>query len=225
MICRPKLILDNWKLRWAFWYVQLKLWYMHRYYAMLCYALAVIWYKILYKIIWLVRAFWLVNKCVFIALWRTKMAWAMWLTVSSCENYSFMKELKLYKRFLLVVFLFVKPEANNFIKEIKKHVIRAFIACWKRRQSFWEFSSTWKSSTASGVFTDLPSNSRKRSSRILTGYESTEKMFYFLNGIVWYEKRNNLLNERPVKARQLFGLFERMYFFYVIEYGSDDSNI
>ena len=38
--------------------------------------------KLCYKITWIVCAFWLVYKCVFIALWSTKMTWAMWLTVS-----------------------------------------------------------------------------------------------------------------------------------------------
>ena len=34
-------------------------------------------------------------------------------------------------------------ENNNSIKEIK-NVVRASIACWKTRQSLWEFSSRWK---------------------------------------------------------------------------------
>ena len=36
-----------------------------------------------YKIIWIVRAFCLVYKCAFIALWSTKMAWQWGLTVSA----------------------------------------------------------------------------------------------------------------------------------------------
>ena len=63
---------------------------------------------------------------------------------------------------------------NNFMKEIK-HVIRAFIAWWKPWQSLWELS------TASRVFTDLLSNSPKRSPRFSPGYEGTENMFYFLS--------------------------------------------
>ena len=63
-----------------------------------------------------------------------------------------------------IVFLFVKAENNNFIKEIK-HVVCASIACWKPRQSLWKCSSRWKPSTASPVFTDLLSNSPKRSPR------------------------------------------------------------
>ena len=35
-------------------------------------------FRVIYNIIWIVRAFWLVYKCVFIALWSTTMAWAMW---------------------------------------------------------------------------------------------------------------------------------------------------
>ena len=34
------------------------------------------WFKNIYKIIWIVLAFWVVYKCVFIALWSTKMTWA-----------------------------------------------------------------------------------------------------------------------------------------------------
>ena len=64
--------------------------------------------------------------------------------------YSFMKEIKVYIRALYIVFLFVKTENNNFIKEIK-HALPAFIAWWKPcpvvvvvRQSLWELSSRWK---------------------------------------------------------------------------------
>ena len=39
-----------------------------------------------------------------------------------------------------IVFLFVNNENNNFTKEIK-YVVRASIACWKPRQSLWEFSA------------------------------------------------------------------------------------
>ena len=41
--------------------------------------------------------------------------------------YSFMKEIKVYISALYIVFLFVKTENNNFLKEIK-HVLPAFIA-------------------------------------------------------------------------------------------------
>ena len=47
--------------------------------------------------------------------------------------YSFMKEIKVSIRASYLGFLFAKTE-NNFIKEIK-HVVRAFIAWWKPRQS------------------------------------------------------------------------------------------
>ena len=84
-----------------------------------------------------------------------------------------------------IVFLFVNNENNNFIKEIK-HVLPAFIACWKPWQRLWEFSSRRKPetdlfSTASRIFTDLLSNSPKCSPRFSPGYESTENMFYFLS--------------------------------------------
>ena len=83
--------------------------------------------KIYYKIIWKVRAFWLVNKCVFIVLWSTKMASAMWLTVFELWEFT--------ERASYSVCLFVKTENNNFIKEIK-HVVRAFIAWWKPRRTY-----------------------------------------------------------------------------------------
>ena len=91
---------------------------------------------------------------------------------------SFMKEIKVWIRASYMVFLCVKTENNNFLKEIK-HVICAIIAWWKSRQSLWEFSSRRKSSTASRVFHDPLSNSPKLSSRILLGCEGTENMFYF----------------------------------------------
>ena len=51
------------------------------------------------------------------------------------------------------------------------------------RQSLWEFSSRWKPSNPSRVFTDLLTNSPKRSPRFSPGFEGTENMFYFLNDI------------------------------------------
>ena len=88
-----------------------------------------------------------------------------------------------------IVFLFVNYENNNFIKEIK-HVVRAFIACWKPRQSLWKFSSRWKSR----VFTDLLSNSPKRSPRFSPAYEDTENMFYFLDR-AWMHGNNGRYGE------------------------------
>ena len=44
-----------------------------------------------------------------------------------------------------------------------------------------------KTSTASWLFTDLLSNSPKRSPQFSPGYESTENMFYFLSIKVWSE--------------------------------------
>ena len=128
--------------------------------------------KLFYKIIWIVRAFWLVNKCVFIALWSTKMAWTIWLTVSELWEFTV--------RALYIVFLFVNNENNNFIIEIK-HVVRTSIAWWKPLQSRWKFSSRWKPSTMSRVLTDLHSNSPKRSPWFSPGYEGTENMFYLLS--------------------------------------------
>ena len=74
-----------------------------------------------------------------------------------------------------IVFLFVKTENDNFTK------LRVFITWWKPRQSLWEFSSRWKPSIASRAFTDLLSNSPKRSPWFSPGYEGTENMFYFLD--------------------------------------------
>ena len=90
-----------------------------------------------------------------------------------------MKEIKVYIRALYIVFLFVKTENNNFIKEIK-YVLRAFIAWWKTGQSLWEFSSSWKPSTALRVFTDLYWNSPKRSPWFSPGCKGMENMSYFL---------------------------------------------
>ena len=93
-----------------------------------------------YKIIWIARAFWLVYKCVFITLWSTKIAWAMW--------FDCLRVVRISVPASYIVFLFVNNENNDFIKEIKD-VLRASIACWKPWQSLWEFSSKWKPSTAS----------------------------------------------------------------------------
>ena len=96
-----------------------------------------------------VWGFWLVYKGVFIALWSTKIMWAMWLIVSKfweftvCASY--------------IVFVFATTENDNFIKEIK-HIVRASIAFWKPRQSLCEFSSLSELSTS---FTDLLLNSRQ----------------------------------------------------------------
>ena len=51
-----------------------------------------------YKIIWIVRAFWLVNKCVFIAIWSTKMTWAIWLAVSKLWEFT-VTGLEILKKF------------------------------------------------------------------------------------------------------------------------------
>ena len=83
-----------------------------------------------------------------------------------------------YIRALYIVFLFVKTENNNFVKEIK-HVIHSFIASWwKPWQSLWEFSSRWN---ASRFFTDLLLNSPKCLPQFSQSYEVTENTFYFLN--------------------------------------------
>ena len=73
---------------------------------------------------------------------------------------------------IIIVFLFVKTE---------------------------KFSSKWKSSTASQVFTDLLSNSPKRSPRFLPGYKGTENMFYFLTNFYFIlQIKGSEINVRAV---------------------------
>ena len=103
------------------------------------------------------------------------MTWAMWFDCLRVGEFTVHAS--------YIAFLLFKTENNNFIKEIK-HVVRASIACRKPQQSLWEFSSSWKFSTASRVFTDLLSNSPKRSPRFSAGYEGTENMFYFFYKII-----------------------------------------
>ena len=57
------------------------------------------------------------------------MTWAMWLAVSKLWEFtvSWKKQSYKYAQASNIVFLFVKSENNNSIKEIK-HVFRAFIA-------------------------------------------------------------------------------------------------
>ena len=98
----------------------------------------------------------------------------VWLS-PSCENLQYALRILSFSLLRLKIINII-----NFIKEIK-HVVRASIVCWKPRQSLWEFSSRWKLSTASWVFTDLLSNSPKRSPWFSPGYEGTENMFYFSN--------------------------------------------
>ena len=75
----------------------------------------------------IVCVFWLVNKCVFMALWSAIMTWEIWLQI--VRIYSFMKEIKMYIRPLYIVFLFVESE-NNFIKAKKQNIYLDFIALW-----------------------------------------------------------------------------------------------
>ena len=85
----------------------------------------------IYKIIWIVSAFWLVYNCVFIALWSTKMTLLTSLAVSKLWEFPVSwKKWKFTLRASYIIFLFVKLENNDFIKEIK-HALRAFIGWWK----------------------------------------------------------------------------------------------
>ena len=88
------------------------------------------------------HVFWVVNMCVFIALWSTKMTSAIWLAVSKLLEFTVSWK-KLKYTYAYIVFLFVTTKNNNFLKEIR-HVLRAFIAWWKPRQrSALKFSQTF----------------------------------------------------------------------------------
>ena len=95
-------------------------------------------------IIWIVHAFWLVYKCIFIdsVMKHENNLSIMVGCLQVVSVYSFMKEIKAYKHALIIVFLFLKMK-NNFIKEIK-HVLHASTAWWKPRQNWWKFLSRWK---------------------------------------------------------------------------------
>ena len=103
-----------------------------------------------YKIIWIVCVLWLVNKCVFIVLLYKHANDVSNMVIS--KLWGFTVSWKKFKYCILcivyTVFLFVKIENSNFIKEIK-HVLRAFVAWWKSCEN----SLTGKNSTASQVFT------------------------------------------------------------------------
>ena len=82
-----------------------------------------------HKIIWIVRAFWLVNKGV-IALWSTKMTWVIWLAVSKLWDVLVSWKNKTIHSASYIVFLFVKlfymrnktwsPCLNNLLKTSAK---------------------------------------------------------------------------------------------------------
>ena len=93
----------------------------------------------------------------------------------------------------------VVPQCEEAFNKAKKSLSSSHVlvlynpACWKPWQSLWEFSSRWKPSTASRVFTDLLLNSPKRSPQFSPGYEDMENMFYFLNEILQYECNYKIL--------------------------------
>ena len=84
--------------------------------------------KMVYKVIWIVHVFWLVYKCVFMhsAMKHENDVSSMVCCLQVVRIYSFMKEIKVYVRALYIVFLFVKTENINFIKEIRR-VLRALL--------------------------------------------------------------------------------------------------
>ena len=89
-----------------------------------------------YKIIWIVRAYWLVFKWVFIALWSTKMTWAM--TVS--ELWEFTAS--------YLVFLFVKAKNENFNKR-NKTCFPCLHSLVKTSAKFERIFEQWKPSITS----------------------------------------------------------------------------
>ena len=103
----------------------------------------------IYIITWMVSAFWLFYKCVFIVLWSMKMMWTIWLAISKLWEFSFTKEIKLYTQASYTVFFFNTTKNKNFTKEFIKHVQRDFVVWWKSRQSLWEISSRWMALTVS----------------------------------------------------------------------------
>ena len=77
-----------------------------------------------YKIIWIVRVFWLVYKCVFIAPWSTKLTWAMWFDCPELWDLTVSWK-KLRYTYALRIMSFSLLKNNNFLKELK-HVLHAF---------------------------------------------------------------------------------------------------
>ena len=94
------------------------------------------------------------NKCVVIALWSTRMTRA--------EFHERNKTIHISASY--IVFLFVKLENNNFIKEIK-NVLSAFIVLSCENLG------------------NLLSNSSKHSPCFSSGYEGIQKMVFFLKKI------------------------------------------
>ena len=100
-------------------------------------------------------------KCVFIALWSTKVTWAIWLAVSKLWKFPFSwkKENYTFAHHILSCLSLWKWKFDKRKKE--SLFMRAFKAWWKPRKTLWEFSYL------SRVFIDLLSNSLKRSTRLL----------------------------------------------------------
>ena len=63
-------------------------------------------FKTFYKIIWMVGAFWLVYKCVFIALWSTKITWTILVSKFWWQSCFYQNILFLYIAFDLSFELF-----------------------------------------------------------------------------------------------------------------------
>ena len=79
--------------------------------------------------------------------------------------YSFVKKIEVYVRVPYIVFLFVKTENHDSIKEVR-HVLRTFITWWKLFEAnVCEISGA----SENPWHTDLLSNCPKRSPRFSAG--------------------------------------------------------
>ena len=86
------------------------------------------------------------------------------------RSYSFMEK-------MCIVFLLIKMENNSFIKK-KKTFFPCLHSLVTNKAKVWDNSRAGeKPSTASWIFTDLLSNSPKRSPRFSPGCEGTENLF------------------------------------------------
>ena len=102
-------------------------------------------FKLIYKIIWIARAFWLVYNCFHSVLKHENDVSNMAGYLQVVRIYSFMKEIKVYIRASYIFFLFVKTESIIFIKEIKcspylhnlVKTLAKFVIRWKPSTASW----------------------------------------------------------------------------------------
>ena len=131
----------------------------------------------LYKIIWIVRALWLVYKCVFIALWRTKMTWAIWLVVSKLWEFTVSwKELTYTCVLRISSFSLLRTVTNNFSKR-SKTCSPCLHSLLNTSTKFVRILELVKSLDCVSVFTDVFSNSFKRSLWFSPDFKGTGNIF------------------------------------------------